>query len=206
MNPMKSISLTAHACLVRRAALLLAILCLFAFGLTATRTPGAARAQEPPPAPMWIWAGSSARLPDTVFFRHRFRLPPMVTSARLAITADNSYKITINQSKRPVFQGSDWTTIQEYDVTRFVKPGENLFAIECVNAGGAGGLIYRLTARTSGGQTVTVVSNAEVRYNRRVPPDWTLLSIDDTKWSRAAVVAPANGGVWGQLYGLIQSD
>ena len=163
-------------------------------------------AQDPPAAPVWIWAASPANPPETVFFRQKFRLPASFTSARLAITADNSYKVTINETKKPVAQGNDWTTIQETDVTRYLKPGENVFAIECLNSGGAGGLIYRLTVRTGERQTAEVVSSAEVRSNRRVPPNWTLMSLDDSKWPRSAVIAPANGGVWGQLYLPIQSD
>ena len=155
---------------------------------------------------MWIWAGSAAKPPETVFFRHRFRLPAMIVSARLAITADNSYKISINESKKPLFQGSDWTTIQEFDVTRFLKAGDNLFAIECLNSGGAGGLVYRLTARTAAGQIVVIVSNADARYNRSVKLDWAHSATDDSKWPKSTVIAPANGGVWGQLYGPIQPD
>ncbi len=156
--------------------------------------------------PMWIWAASGAKPPETVFFRHRFRLPPVFSSARLSITADASFRITINESKRPVFHANDWTTVQEFDVTRYLRPGENLFAVECVNNVGAGGLIYRLTVRLPDGQTLSVVSNGDVRSSRRVPPAWTLFAIDDSKWERAGEVAPANGGVWGQLYGPILSD
>jgi hypothetical protein len=155
---------------------------------------------------MWIWASSAAKPPETVFFRHRFHVPASFSAARLAITADNSFRITINQSKKPVLQGSDPTTVQEIDVTRYLKPGENVFAIECLNTGGPGGLLYRLTARGPDGQPITVVSNREVRFNRRVPPDWTLASLDDSKWGRSAEIAPANGGVWGQLYLPIQAD
>lgn len=189
-----------RACRSGFAALLIVLMVGFATIASAAPDPPAAQ------TPTWIWAATPAKPPDTVFFRHRFKLPAGITAARLAITADNSYKVTVNEGKKPAFQASDSTTIQEFDVTKLVKTGENLFAIECSNSFGVGGLIYRLTVRTAEGEPVTIVSNGDVKYNRRVPPSWMLLAVDDSKWSRAKEVAPANGGVWGQLFGPLQSD
>ncbi|HLJ56061.1 MAG TPA: hypothetical protein VKT77_13560 [Chthonomonadaceae bacterium] len=168
------------------------------------------RASQAEPAhaqtPMWIWAATPGKTPETVFFRHHFRLPQGITSAKLAITADDAFKITINESKRPVFQGADWTTVQEVDVSRNLKAGDNLFAIECVNTSGVGGLIYRLTARNANGDAVTVVSSGDARFSRSVPPTWAAAALDDSKWPKAKEIAPANGGLWGQLYLPLQPD
>src|SRR5690348_8914578 len=74
----------------------------------------------------WIWAGGQAKTPETVFFRQKFTLPKGIVSGRLLITADDKFSAYLNDSKRPVAQGSDWTTVQEFDVTRLLKPGDNV--------------------------------------------------------------------------------
>ncbi len=197
---MKFVSFPPGLCRTGVAALLYLLLVCFAAAADAAPDPPASQ------TPAWIWASSPAKPPDTGFFRHRFRLPMGVTSAKLAITADNSYRVTIDESKKPIAQGTDWATVQEFDVTRSLKPGDNLIAIECTNSAGGGGLIYRLIVRTADGPAITIVSNADVKVSRRVPPAWVLLSLDDSKWLRAKEVAPINGGPWGQLYFPLQAD
>lgn len=189
-----------HARLICHTLLLITALC------TLVAAPCAAQESAPVPTPMWIWAEGTGKTPETIFFRRHFQLPPVFNSVRLAVTADDSYRVWMNDARKPICQGSDFTTVQEYDVTRYVRSGENLIAIECQNTGGPGGLLFRLTVRLPNGKSLTVTSNEEVRFNRRVPPDWTIEALDDSHWPRAVVIAPANGGVWGQLYSPMLVD
>ncbi len=159
-----------------------------------------------PPAWSWIWAADSAHPPETVYFRAPLRLTRLVTAAKLLITADDNYRLYVNESKKSVAQGNDWTTVQEFDLTRQVKIGDNLLAIETQNTGGAGGLLFRLTLTFAGGKTQVLVSDARIRYNRHPAPGWTLLNYDDKNWPFASVVAPVGGGVWGQLHGALVAD
>lgn len=145
-------------------------------------------------------------MPDTVFFRQRFRVAKSFSSARLQITADDGFRIFLNDQPKPVGAGSDWTTVQEFDVSRQVKVGNNLLSIEAVNHNGVGGLLYRLTVRYVDGKSLSIVSGRETRLNRRVPADWTNVALDDAAWQTATEIAPANGGFWGQLYTPIVSD
>jgi len=148
---------------------------------------------------MWIWASGSAHAPETVFFRHRFQLPKAPISARLLIVGDDQFVAYLNESQKPVAAGHDWTTVQEIDVKRFLRAGPNLLAVEATNTIGAGGLLYKLIVRLPGGRTQTLFSDARVHVNRRVPPLWRTLTLDDSRWPLAKELAPANGGVWGQL-------
>ncbi|HZO92048.1 MAG TPA: hypothetical protein VFB38_27265 [Chthonomonadaceae bacterium] len=155
---------------------------------------------------MWIWDTDQPHPPETVFFRQTFRLPRAPLSARLLITADDQFAAYVNGRAQPVAQGHDWTTVQEFDVTRLLHAGQNLLAVEATNTGGPGGLLYKLVLRLPGGRTLRVFSDGRVRVNRRVPPAWRALTVDDSRWPHAHELAPANGGVWGPLRGAPRPD
>jgi hypothetical protein len=155
---------------------------------------------------MWVWTAEAARAPETVFFRHRFTLAKKPVAAKLLITADDLFTATLNESKQAVAQGNDWTVVQEFDVTNFLKAGENLFAVEARNTNGPGGLLYKFVLTLPGGKTRVIASNRSIKTNRRVPPLWMTLALDDKTWPAAKEMAPANGGQWGQLRGAPISD
>lgn len=157
--------------------------------------------------PQWIWSPvTSTRLPDTVFFRHTFRLPQKPLQARLLIVADDLFTLSINESKSPVATGNDWTTVQEFDVTRFLKARTNLFALEVTNITGAAGVLYKLIVTLPNRRTLTIVSDKSVRTERRPPPVWSTLSFDDALWQAAKEIAPVNEGVWGTLRSAAMPD
>lgn len=154
----------------------------------------------------WIWAPDGAHPPETLWFRRSFRLPAAPVSARLLITADNAFAAYLNENKQPVAQGADWTVVQEFDVTRFLKAGPNLLAVEVRNTIGHGGLLYKLSVQMRNGKSALFYSDARVRVNRRVPPAWNGMAVDDSRWPMAQELAPANGGVWGLLRGAPMPD
>lgn len=161
---------------------------------------------EPATNWMWIWTAKPTPAPETVFFRQRFRLPQAPLSAKLLIVADDLFSAYFNGSKEPNATGNDWTTVQEFDVTRLLRAGENVLAVEATNTSGPGGLLYKLTITLPDNKTLLVFSDARVRVNKRVPPLWTPLTVDDSKWALAKELAPANGGLWGKLRGAPVPD
>ena len=154
----------------------------------------------------WIWASDGARPIETVYFRQKFTLAAAPVSARLLITADDSYQAYFNGSAKPAAEANDWTTVREYDVTRLLKAGDNVLGISCRNTGGAGGLLYKLIFKTPMGRTVTLVSNGRVRALRNPPLAWNSLALDDKSWKTAAEIAPAGGAPWGTLRGAPTPD
>lgn len=163
--------------------------------------------QNPAPVPQWIWSPDDApRLPDTVFFRFAFKLPQKPVRARILIVADDLFNLNINESKQPVATGNDWTTVQEFDVTPYLKAKSNLLAIEATNTAGAAGLLFKLVVTLPEKRTLTFVSDQTVRTERRPPPIWTTLTYDDTAWLPAKEIAPVNGGVWGTLRAAAMPD
>ena len=155
---------------------------------------------------MWIWAGTDAKTPDTVFFRQTFRLPAKPLAAQLRIVADDQFVAYFNGQKKPIATGNDWTTVQEFDVVGALQKGDNLLAIEATNREGPGGLLYKLVVTLSRKRVLTFYSDARVRANRRPPPGWTLPALDASKWTPARELAPAGGGTWGILRGAPLPD
>ncbi len=163
---------------------------------------------SPPPKSVWrwIWAEKPGRIPETVFFRLRFKLPKNALSARLYMSADDNFRAYFNESKNPILTGRDYSEVAEVEISRAQLLEENLLSVEAVNTGGPGGLLFRLAVRLPGNKTLLINSAKETRYSQRVPPDWTAFKLDDSKWGAAAEIAPAGGGVWGALHGSLQPD
>jgi Glycosyl hydrolase family 14 len=154
----------------------------------------------------WIWAPMpAATTPDTVYIRETFRLPAAPTSATLLITADDTFAAFFNGAKKPAAQGSDWTSIHEFNVTRQLVKGANLLAIRATNSAGAAGVLFKLQI-VSGGKTFTLQSNSRCKVNRRPPPGWNDVAFQDSSWAQAREVAAVNAGPWGQLHGALVSD
>ncbi len=154
----------------------------------------------------WIWANDGTRPPETVYFRREFTLARAPLSARLLITADDSYQAYLNGGKNLIGEANDWTTVREYDVTRFCRAGTNTLAVSCRNTGGPGGLIYKLILKTASNRTLTVVSDAQVRATRNAPIAWYDAPLADANWQTAHEVANAGGAPWGPLRGAGAPD
>lgn len=155
---------------------------------------------------IWIWAADGTHPPETLYFRQRFKLARRPLAAHLLITADDSYTAYLNDRTASVASGNDWTTVQEFDVTRFLKAGDNLLAVQCRNISGQGGLLFKLVVKLSATRSVLFFSDTRVRVNRHPPVVWNTLALNDRGWAGAHEIAPANGGIWGLLRGAPVPD
>jgi hypothetical protein len=95
------------------------------------------------PAAFWIWYPGERMLSDR-WFRKAFDLDKIPTQARLRITCDNGYAVSING--REIGRGTAWESVQEYDVTKVLRSGHNEIVVRAHNGGGDAGLIAELTA------------------------------------------------------------
>ncbi|HEV2473391.1 MAG TPA: hypothetical protein VGS41_12035, partial [Chthonomonadales bacterium] len=153
------------------------------------------------PSWSWIWSRAGAGAPQTLYFRRTFQLSAMPARAILRITADDSFRAYVNGSRQPLATGSDWSMVQSFDVTRALRPGQNLLAVEVTNLGGPGGLLYKLQLRFRNGRTAGIYSSGSTHVSVRAPALWRTLQFDDSGWPAAVTVAPVNGGPWGALRG-----
>ncbi len=95
------------------------------------------------PAAYWIWhPGGPAN--GERWFRKAFELDKVPEQARLRITCDNGYSVSLNG--QPVGSGGRWEVVQEYDVARMLRAGRNEIAVKASNTGASAGLIAELTA------------------------------------------------------------
>lgn len=88
----------------------------------------------PPVAVKWIWddahAADKAKA-GHVYFRKTIRLAEVPADATAAVICDNSFAFFLNGRK--VGAGSDFKQAFLFDLRPFLKPGDNLFAIDAVN-------------------------------------------------------------------------
>jgi len=88
----------------------------------------------PPMTVKWIWndpnAADKAKA-GHVYFRKTIHLAEMPSDATAAVICDNSFTLYLNGRK--VGSGSDFKEAVLFDLRSFLKPGDNLFAVDAVN-------------------------------------------------------------------------
>jgi hypothetical protein len=146
----------------------------------------------------WIWLPGQWETPNmTVYARRAFELPAKPTEATLSITADNRYRLWVNG----VFVGEDgdFRRAERYDVTRLLKPGRNLLAVQADNGDGPGGLLVEMGVRLPNGQTVRVISDPGWKVTDHAPSGWYTLSFEDSRWLHAESRGRAPVFPWGMI-------
>lgn len=111
----------------------------------------------------WLWHGSTKDRPaEDAFLRTRFTLPTdaAVAAATLAFTCDNGGAVKLNGREiacQELTENGWRKPIVLWDVSRFLRPGENLFEAACRNfERGWAGFIAALSVTLKDGRTVVV--------------------------------------------------
>jgi hypothetical protein len=82
----------------------------------------------------WIWndphAADKAR-PGHVYFRKTFQLAAVPPDATAVVAADNSFTLYVNGRKAGM--GDEFKNAYVFDLRPWLKPGQNLFAVDAVN-------------------------------------------------------------------------
>ncbi|WP_193213490.1 c-type cytochrome [Luteolibacter marinus] len=149
------------------------------------------------PVIRWIWSESKAKPEERVFFRREFELPPGLEEAVVTLTCDNWNQLWINGNDLGV--GWDWDIAQNYEITRLLKPGRNLIAVEGRNAGGSAGLALRLRATLKDGSSFHVVTEGEWQCSREAGDGWQLPDFQPVGWKPVAVVGKMGDKPWGPV-------
>ena len=142
-------------------------------------------AQADDPKAAWVWSGKSAE-ESKIWLRKKFTLETPVKTARVTGTCDNQFKLFLNGS--PVLNGRDWNSLEAADVTKLLKQGENILAVEATNEGGPAGLLVQLKVTGTSGQVVNVVSDASWLAAAEVKGKWQQADFDDAAWKPAQVL------------------
>lgn len=149
---------------------------------------------ESPITARWIWAGDPSTNLDCVL-RQRFTLDGAAHAATVVATCDNAYELYLNGQR--VSGDEDWYSLEVENVTRLLKPGENVLAARCHNDGpGAAGLLVELGAVTEAGRSVHIISNATWKAQAGTLEGWELPELDDSGWGTASDGGGWEGSVW----------
>ncbi len=155
------------------------------------------------PAPMrWIWfpeGKSATRAPEgTRYFRAAVALPAETpfTCAHFIVNADDSCTPFFNgvQLRK---KGSGWTDFETYDVTRLLRAGRNVLAVEVKNGlPGPAGLIGWLVIRTGKEKRVLAVTDCTWKAADKLKPGWEQPKHDDSAWPSAQELGPVSMAPW----------
>ncbi|MBW8792430.1 MAG: family 78 glycoside hydrolase catalytic domain [Streptomyces sp.] len=156
----------------------------------------------------WIWfpeGDPTSSVPAaTRWFRRTAELPAGITSATLAITADNVYAVSVNGVEVAHTDldtdNEDWRRPAVIDVLDRVQAGDNVIGVSATNATvGPAGLVAVLVVRTAAGEQ-KVFTDAAWKATDTEPADgWREPGFDDGGWPAARVAAAWGGGPWGRV-------
>lgn len=134
----------------------------------------------------WIWSPEqeTGSVPEgTCYFRKTFTLDEPV-AADLKIAADDQYEAYLNARRIGTGEGTE--RLDQYDVSSFLRSGENLLAVRVTNTQGAtAALGVRLTVRDRSRGLVTISSDTSWLTNVWPLPLWHTPLYNDSRWADA---------------------
>jgi hypothetical protein len=158
----------------------------------------------------WIWYPEGNPQADAPaakrYFRKTFEIyetePPHC--ATLWLAADDRFTAYMNGEK--VGDGAGWNAPKTIDVTKFIRPDDNVLAIEAENlpaqTANPAGLIAELSIQTHIGEAYHERSDATWRSAKDIDTKsskWTTIDFDDKDWTSAQEVAKYGSGPWGEF-------
>lgn len=170
--------------------------------------PNAANAvSRPAAAPYWSGYMLTHPNPDgsrpvntgniSTYFRRRFHASADLKSAWCQITVDDYFRLYLNGEKiAENLNSNSWKTPTVIDVTSRLKPGENVVAVESINGGGPGGMLFDLTLNKADGTFEKIVSDERFVCHNQLASDWTSNSFDDRSWASPIKSTPPPAAPW----------
>ncbi|HEY3268831.1 MAG TPA: glycoside hydrolase family 78 protein [Armatimonadota bacterium] len=153
----------------------------------------------------WIWTPGEDALSNAPkgarFFRKTLSLPAAdaLAEATFTITADDQFSLFINGQNAGSSDGSvdAWRRVENLDVGRFLKPGDNTLAIWVGNAApGPAGVIGVLKARLASGAAVICPVDATWKSSKEQQKGWETAGFDDAQWPAAVETAKIGEAPW----------
>jgi putative heme-binding domain-containing protein len=149
--------------------------------------------------PEWIWHPNEGQTPtngEHRFFRKTFTVEGKVNKAVLSVAADDRAIITVNES--PVIAVSGHEHATRTDVTTQLKPGENLLAVEGINATDVAGLLVRLEISLPKRQRQVIVSDTSWLTSATELTNWRSPNLPaSTQWVKATSLGKVGVAPWG---------
>ena len=137
--------------------------------------------------------------PGKRYFRKSFSIKNLqITNARILISVDHSYTLFINGKK--ISNGTDWRKVQKLEVSKYLKAGKNILAIEGENEGTIGnpaGVLFSMKVLYQSGETLEINSDESWKSTDKLPDkNWATNSFSDESWEKVKDYGTKN---WGTL-------
>ncbi len=143
----------------------------------------------------WIWTDPPQ---ENVYFRKLVDVGPNITSAKLAITADNIYTVFVNGIE--IGKDDDWTNMEVYDISDRLKPGQNIIAVKATDPGGnLGGLLVEAAVVYENNSVLLFGTDKTWRMSFEEIPGWTSLEFDESSWISPNEIGKPPVGPWSGL-------
>ena len=176
------------------------------------------RKDQPVPTPgkttlagcWWVWHGADGTEvpPGKRYFRGQVmvRKDRKMSGATMSLTADNRFELYVNgQKARKSGEGDeDWRNVKTVDLSKLLKPGRNVLAIEAANGGDApnpAGVIGRIVVKYAGAEDQAQAIDKTWRSAGKPGEGWQGEGFDDSAWKPVARVASYGQGAWGAFEG-----
>ncbi len=153
----------------------------------------------------WVWfkEGNPAisAPPATRYFRRIVNVDQNTASARLVMTADNTFECFVNGQKAGA--GDDFKQAYAMNVAPLLKPGQNVIAVAATNTTDTpnpAGFVAALSIRYQGAPAQELVTDRTWEAAKTAPGNWKT----DTAaagWSPAMDLGPMGMGPWGHIEG-----
>lgn len=151
------------------------------------------------PEASWIW-GAQVRDNQKVAFRGSFMLKNLPKSARIALTADNFFKLWVNgrlmDESAPDPKDADvWRKAHVKEIISALRPGKNVIAVEARNLSGAAGFVAKIEG--SDASLLLTDKNWKVAEQDAFEgKNWQSPDFPDLAWKPATVEFPLAEGPW----------
>ncbi len=142
--------------------------------------------------PEWIWTPQHAagNVPqDACHFRKTIELATAPAQGFVEIAADDVYELFVNG--RRIATGSTQTSLDRYNVSKYLRGGTNVVAVKVTNRNGQhAGLAARLEVISKDKSSRSYVTNATWKSNLKSLPLWTSVAYIDDRWEASRSLGP----------------
>ncbi|MEI7912122.1 MAG: glycosyl hydrolase [Verrucomicrobiota bacterium] len=140
-------------------------------------------------AASWIWCPGNKDGTIDRYFRKKIEIAKMPLKARIRITCDDAYTLFVNGKE--IGSGTNWQSVQQYDLAKALVAGANVIAIKAHNGGGAMGLIAEYVAgeQRVGTDATWLSTKDEVK-------GWQGMAFNATDWQQAEKIANFPESLW----------
>ena len=148
----------------------------------------------------WIWfdeerpAGKMAS--EQRYFRKKFVVDgAMISHAVLNVTGDAAFTVWLNGERLGHGEFLPHSKrVHSFDVARYLRPGDNVLALQGTNKMGLAGVLAQLNWVSPGAAPGSVTSDDSWKTAQVAPEGWEKTTFDDSAWKAPRVVTPYGKG------------